>query len=320
MKTSAYLYLALGSVVAFTLAPTNNLRAEDAKPPAAAAPAAPATTNALDFGDSGSSTLVVKAWGALGNQDNKSAIGYTDKAIALYQAKAVEQQKSLKEPVPTDDKDKVFALGLLNDVGTAYYIRGQAHEAAGQNQEALADYKFLTENLAFAQTWDPQGWFWKPADAAAKRVKVLEFTLFPAAAGATNALDYGDAGSASLVGKAWAALGAKDYRAAIGYTGKAIELYQSLAVEQQKSLTEPVPVTDKDKVFAMGLLNDVGTAYYIRGQVYEATGMPKEALAAYKYLADNLAFAQTWDPKGWFWKPAEAAAKRVKVLEAGAGK
>jgi len=136
----------------------------------------------------------------------------------------------------------------------------------------------------------------------------------PSAAPAV-ALDFGDFQSSTLVGKAWKASEEKNYDAALGYTGKCIEMFQKQAVEQQKSLTEPVPSSDKEKVFSMWALNDVGTAYFIRGQALEKQGKSKEALEAYKFLADNLAFAQTWDPKGWFWKPAGAAAERVKVLE-----
>jgi tetratricopeptide (TPR) repeat protein len=137
----------------------------------------------------------------------------------------------------------------------------------------------------------------------------------PATSGSTAALDFGDFKSTTLVANAWKSLEAKDFDAAIGYTGKCIEMFQKQALDQQKALTEPVPSSDKEKVFAQWALNDVGTAYFIRGQAYEKAGKTKEALDAYKFLADNLAFAQTWDPKGWFWKPAGAAAERIKVLE-----
>ena len=40
-----------------------------------------------------------------------------------------------------------------------------------------------------------------------------------------------------------------------------------------------------------------------------------EALAAYKQLVEKVSFAQCWDTKGWFWKPAEGAKARIKALE-----
>lgn len=136
----------------------------------------------------------------------------------------------------------------------------------------------------------------------------------PAAApAAAPTLDFGDFSSAAITNKAWQASEAKDFAAVDGYTSKCIEMFKTQAVEQQKALKEPP--TDKDVIFAQWALNDVGTCYFIRGQALEKQGKNKEAIEAYKFLVDNLAFAQTWDPKGWFWKPAGAAAGRIKALE-----
>ncbi len=134
----------------------------------------------------------------------------------------------------------------------------------------------------------------------------------PSAAG-TPILDMGDSSSSTITGKAWDALNAKNYDTALAYTDKCIEMYGTKAVEMQKALTSAP--TDKDQVFQQWALNDVGTCYFIKGQVLEAQGKKKDAAAAYKYLADNLAFAQCWDPKGWFWKPADAAREKSKKLE-----
>jgi hypothetical protein len=133
------------------------------------------------------------------------------------------------------------------------------------------------------------------------------------AAPAPAALDFGDFSSSTITTKAWKASEAKDYAAAAGYTAKCIEMFGAKAVEQQKALT--APLTEKEQIFAQWALNDVGTCYFIQGQILEKQGKSKEAVASYKYLVDNLAFAQTWDPKGWFWKPADGAAGRLKALE-----
>ena len=133
------------------------------------------------------------------------------------------------------------------------------------------------------------------------------------AASAAPALDMGDSASSTITGKGWDALNAKNYDTAIAYADKCIEMYGTKAVEMQKALT--AAPTDKDQVFQQWALNDVGTCYFIKGQALEAQGKKKDAAAAYKYLADNLAFAQCWDPKGWFWKPADAAREKSKKLE-----
>ena len=127
------------------------------------------------------------------------------------------------------------------------------------------------------------------------------------------ALDFGDNVSYKLTSKAWLASEAKDYPTALGYAGRVIETYKTQAIEQQKALT--AAPTEKEEVFKQWALNDVGTCYFIQGQVLEKQGKTKEAVASYKFLVDNLAFAQCWDPKGWFWEPAAASAGRTKALE-----
>jgi hypothetical protein len=127
------------------------------------------------------------------------------------------------------------------------------------------------------------------------------------------ALDFGNFSSETLTGKAWAAYNTKDYKTAKAYAQKCIDMYKDKAVEMQKALTAAATV--KEEVFKSWALNDVGTCYYLLGQSLEGEGKAKEAIVPFKYLADNLAFAQCWDAKGWFWKPADAARERAKALE-----
>jgi len=126
-----------------------------------------------DFGDHSSQTLVGKAWAAQNAKDDAAVIAYTSKCIEMFLPQALEQQKALSAP-PTV-KEEVFKQWALNDVGTALFIRGQALEWQGKNAEAIADYKVVSGQLPFAQCWDTQGWFWKPADGAGGRIKALEF-------------------------------------------------------------------------------------------------------------------------------------------------
>lgn len=126
------------------------------------------------------------------------------------------------------------------------------------------------------------------------------------------AQDFGDHSSATLTGKAWKALGEADPEQALTYTKKCREMYLAEAVKQQKGLTGYVPA---EKAHDMWALNDVGTCLFIEGQLHEKQGRPKEAVAAYQSLVNDLGYCQCWDTKGWFWRPAEAAAGRLKQLE-----
>ncbi len=151
--------------------------ADEAKAPATppAPPAAPATPAAptLDFGNFSSETLTSKAWAAFSANNYTEAKAYAQKCIEMYQGQAVEMQKALTAPATV--KEEVFKSWALNDVGVAYYLLGQSLEKEAKGKEAIVPYKFLAENLAFAQCYDTKGWFWKPADVAKERIKALEF-------------------------------------------------------------------------------------------------------------------------------------------------
>ncbi|HQP09951.1 MAG TPA: tetratricopeptide repeat protein [Candidatus Omnitrophota bacterium] len=137
--------------------------------------------------------------------------------------------------------------------------------------------------------------------------------IHPAIAAAYN---YGDFRSATLATKAWEALAAKDLEAVLAYTNKCIELYAEQAKKMQASL-EDYPAGTNEEIFAYWALNDVATCLFIQGEAYRQEDMKDEALAAYQKVVDDYAYGQTWDVKGWFWKPAEAAQEKIAMLESG---
>ena len=137
-------------------------------PAPTAAPAAPAA----DFGDNTSVTLTTKAWNALEAKSYPALLIYTNRCIDTYKTQAIQMQASLKEPAP---KDTASTMWALNDVGTCYFIQGKALDDQGDKKGAIAAYKTLVDSFSFAQCWDPKGWFWKPADAARKRLTELQF-------------------------------------------------------------------------------------------------------------------------------------------------
>ncbi|MCK5215444.1 MAG: tetratricopeptide repeat protein [Candidatus Omnitrophica bacterium] len=127
---------------------------------------------ALDFGDYKSSTLVGKAWVALGQKDLESVEAYANKCLELYAAQAKEMQDALTE-YPWESKEEIFKHWVLNDVGTALYIIGEANREAGKMEEARTAYQSLIDEFYYAQCWDPQGWFWKPAESAQQKIDEL---------------------------------------------------------------------------------------------------------------------------------------------------
>jgi hypothetical protein len=129
---------------------------------------------------------------------------------------------------------------------------------------------------------------------------------------ASGEYDFGDFRSETLTVKAWQAMGADDLEAMEAFTGKCIELYEKEALKQQAKLKNFAP---KDEAFNYWALNDVGTCYYIRGQMYLNKGMKDKAKEAFRKLVDNFYFCQCWDPNGWFWHPAEVAEEKLAELE-----
>jgi hypothetical protein len=69
----------------------------------------------------------------------------------------------------------------------------------------------------------------------------------------------------------------------------------------------------KQKIFENGLLNDVATCWFIRGRSAEESGDRISAIRAYQE-ATKLTYGRCWDPKGWFWSPAEACADKLEDL------
>lgn len=265
-----------------------------------------ATPPTYNFGDHKSSTLANKAWQALAEKNTDAVLAYANKCTELYDSQAREMQAGLKE-YPVGDDQKIFSYWALNDSATIYYVLGEAYMKAGQTEKAKEAYEKVANNYSFGQTYDPaQKIFWKPAQAAKEKLTMIEKGID---------LDFSDLSSSTLVRKAWEALSIKNLDMVKGYTDKVISLYAPNAKSMQASLKE-YPWESKEKIFSYWALNDIGTAYFILGEVYRLNNKKVEAIEAYKTLISDYSYAQCWDTQGWFWKPSEAAQQKVIELEA----
>lgn len=256
-----------------------------------------------NFGDNRSVTLTTKAWEALEKGDVEAVLAYTNRCIELYAEEAKKMQASLKD-FPKGSNQEIFNYWALNDVGTCLYIQGEAYRKANMNEEAKEAYKNLVDNYGFAQCWDVKGWFWKPAESAKERLTALEGGVV---------YDFGDYRSETLTTKAWQALNQNDLDAVLAYTNKCITLFQDKAKEMQSSLKEYV-WKSKEEIFSYWALNDVGTCLFIQGEAYRKAGNPVEAKRALDRVVEEFSFAQCWDPKGWFWKPVDAAKEKLAEM------
>ena len=128
---------------------------------------------------------------------------------------------------------------------------------------------------------------------------------------------FGDLSSETLTVQAWIALDEGDTEKALACALKCIKLYSDTANAQQKALDEQGGQTDN--IAANYALNDVGTCYFILGNVLESRGMDTEAASAYKIQASEYSGAQAFDPNlpgttnGGYWLVSDASKEKLGV-------
>lgn len=112
----------------------------------------------------------------------------------------------------------------------------------------------------------------------------------------------------TMVNKAWQASADKDYPALFAYTQECVRRHSEEAKQMNDALGGFAPDDEAAKHWA---LNDVGTALFIMGHAYADLGMHQEAAQTFQTLADDYQWTQCWDPKGWYWHPAQGAADKA---------
>lgn len=127
-----------------------------------------------DFGDKNSETLTAKAWNALNEKDYKAVLVYTKKCVSLYESRAKTQQNLLKD---YPEGDNAFKQWALNDVGTCYYLMGEAYFAKKKYKLAKRAYSKVVRSLSFAQYYDPEGIHIKVVVSCRKKLVALEYIM-----------------------------------------------------------------------------------------------------------------------------------------------
>ena len=127
----------------------------------------------MDFGNMSSATIVGKMWESLNNKNLELVIAYNAKLVKVYGDTAKKMQAGMTE-YAWESPEKIHSFWAVNDVGTGTFILGEAYRIAGKNAEALVAFKQVVSDYLYAQCWDPNGWFWKPAEAAQQKIVELE--------------------------------------------------------------------------------------------------------------------------------------------------
>ncbi len=126
--------------------------------------------------------------------------------------------------------------------------------------------------------------------------------------------DFGDESLKTLTVKSWEALNNKDGNAVLAFTQRCIELYADQAKKQAGLLND---FADAANVDSYQQMNCVGTCYFIRGEFFKYIKDWPKAIQAYQTLVENFPFAQYWDPRGWYYKPAEIAKDEIRKINEG---
>lgn len=127
--------------------------------------------------------------------------------------------------------------------------------------------------------------------------------------------------NAALAKYAWDAYNENNFTKARDRADECIDSFvQQARREEEKLKSSPPPPTgkvpdlEKQQIMERGVLNDVATCYFIKGRSLEQLGQREQAKEAYQE-AMKFPHGRCWDPKGWFWSPAEAAGDRVAQIQ-----
>ncbi len=106
------------------------------------------------------------AWEALHSGNHEEVVRLTEACFKECAEQALEQQKS-GVTIRNSNADE---YPELNSVGTCLLILGTSLRNQGENEEAIAAYNKLLRDYKDCRCQNEEGYYWKPAMAAQKRL------------------------------------------------------------------------------------------------------------------------------------------------------
>ncbi len=117
--------------------------------------------------------------------------------------------------------------------------------------------------------------------------------------------------SEELVRLAWEASSKNDLSKVDELVAQCLELYGNEAKLLHDQLKD-FPVRGEEKNYQA--LNDVATCLFVRGEILMNQGKKEEAIEQFQDILDHYKWAQSWDPRGWYWSVAEKSQDSIDVL------
>ena len=139
----------------------------------------PCVSSSAELGDSAFWANTAVAQYADG--DYEAAVTTVDACFGIWGAKAGQQQKKLHEEgakcprtgrVSARAKAKIHENYLMNDVSTALWAKARSQHELGDIEQAKVTYGRCVY-MACGRAWDPNGWFWSPAEDCATFAREL---------------------------------------------------------------------------------------------------------------------------------------------------
>lgn len=115
------------------------------------------------------------------NEQNAEAVATVDACFRLWGPSGGQQQKALWDEgaecpatgeVSEATRESINANGLLNDVSMALWAKARSLHELEQIEPAKQAYARCIY-MACGRAWDPQGWFWSPAEDCAEHAREL---------------------------------------------------------------------------------------------------------------------------------------------------
>ena len=111
--------------------------------------------------------LSTKAWVALKAGEHEQVSELTTQCFKEFGDEAVRQQKESGEEI---SKENASSFPELNSVGTCLFILAESLSQQGNDEKSQAILKKLINDFPECHCANKQGYYWKPALAAEKRL------------------------------------------------------------------------------------------------------------------------------------------------------
>lgn len=120
--------------------------------------------------------------------------------------------------------------------------------------------------------------------------------------------------SSDDVNRAWSLLGKGDFDEVFKLTNESIHKYTESADKLARNLKE---IPHKGEESNYEIMNNVATCYFIKAEALEDVGKIEEAITILKEVIQKYPYAQSFDPRGWYWSIKEKAEVTICRLDDG---